>query len=85
MLAIDDVLELLKNGRWHDVSEVVKKSRLHESKVEKILRFLTEYKFITLNNEQKKARLTPTMLKFLREIERPKKKKRQVVKRPLRS
>ncbi|MDH5437286.1 MAG: hypothetical protein OEX76_00105 [Candidatus Bathyarchaeota archaeon] len=69
MSAIDDILELLKNGRWHDVREVVKKSRLHESKVETILSFLAEYKFIALNKEQQKAKLNPTMLKFLKEVQ----------------
>ena len=74
MSAIDDVLELLKNGRWHDVREVVKMSRLHESKVEIVLGFLAEYKFIALNKEQQKAKLNPTMLKFLKEIQRLNKK-----------
>ena len=69
MSAIDDVLELLKNGRWHDVREVVKMSRLHESKVETILSFLADYKFIALNKEQQKAKLNPTMLKFLKEVQ----------------
>ena len=74
MPAIDDILELLEDGKWHNVSDAVKKSRLRESKVEIILGFLAEYKFITLNKEQQKAKLTPTMLKFLKEIQRFKKK-----------
>ncbi len=74
MPAIDDILELLEDGKWHNVSEAVKKYSLHESKVEIILGFLAEYKFITLNKEQQKAKLTPTMLKFLEEIQRFKKK-----------
>lgn len=74
MSAIDDVLELLEDGGWHDVKEAVNKSRLHESKIEKILSFLAEYKFISLNNEQQKAKLAPKMLKFLKEIQRFKKK-----------
>lgn len=74
MPAIDDILELLEDGKWHNVSEAVKKSRLRESKVEIILGFLAEYKFITLNKEQQKAKLTPTMLKFLEEIQRFEKK-----------
>ena len=72
--AIDDILELLKDGRWHNVREAVERSGLHESKVEKILSFLAEYKFIALNKEQQEAKLTPTMLKFLKEIQRTNKK-----------
>jgi len=73
--SIDDILELLEDGKWHDVRETVKKSKLHESKVEVILSFLAEYKFITLNKEQQKAKLTTSMLKFLKETQRFKKKK----------
>lgn len=71
---MDDVLELLEDGEWHEVREAVKKSRLHESKVELILGFLAEYKFINLNKEQRKAKLTPPMVKFLKETRRSKKK-----------
>lgn len=76
MPAIDDIIELLEDGKWHDVREAVKKSRLHESKVEVVLGFLAEYKFITLNKEQQKAKLTSTMLKFLKETQHFKKKMR---------
>jgi len=71
--AIDDILELLEDGKWHDVRETINKSKLHESKVDKVLGFLAEYKFITLNKEQQKAKLTPPMLKFIKEIQRFKK------------
>ncbi|UCE16019.1 MAG: hypothetical protein JSV12_09270 [Candidatus Bathyarchaeota archaeon] len=74
MSTIDYILELLEDGAWHDVREAVDKSKLHESKVEKILGFLAEYKFISLNKEQQKAKLTPKMCKFLKEIQRFKKK-----------
>ncbi len=69
MSAIDGILELLDDGKWHDVTEAVKKYSLHEPKVEIILRFLAEYKFIILNKEQKKAKLTPRMLKFVKETQ----------------
>lgn len=69
MSAIDAILELLEDGRWHNVREAVKRSRLNEPEVDAILGFLVEYKFIALNKEQQKAKLTPTMLKFLKEID----------------
>lgn len=74
MPAIDDILDLLEDGRWHDIREAIKKSRLNESKVETILGFLANYRFITLNKKQQKVKLTPTMLKFLKEIQHFKKK-----------
>ncbi len=69
MPAIDDILELLEDGKWHNVSEAVKKYSLHESKVEIILGFLAEYKLIILNKKQQKAKLTPRMLKFFKETQ----------------
>jgi len=74
--AIDEILELLEDGKWHDIKEVIKKSNLQEFKVEMIYGFLAEYAFIDFNKEQQKAKLTPTTLKFIREIRRIEKEKR---------
>jgi predicted transcriptional regulator len=71
---IDEILELLEDGKWHDIKEVMEKSNLQEFKVEMIYAFLTEYTFIDFNKEQKKAKLTPATLKFLRETWRVKKR-----------
>lgn len=76
MSAIDEILELLEDGKWHDIKEVIKKSNLQEFKVEMIYGFLAEYAFIDFNKEQQKAKLTPTTLKFIREIRRIEKEKR---------
>lgn len=70
MPAIDAILELLEDGGWHDLRDTAKKSKLHEFKVEMILIFLADYNFIDLDKEQQKAKLTPAMLTFLREIRR---------------
>ena len=76
MSAIDEILELLEDGKWHDIKEVIKKSNLQEFKVEMIYGFLAEYAFIDFNKEQQKVKLTPTTLKFIREIRRIEKEKR---------
>ncbi|RLI47219.1 hypothetical protein DRO69_01190 [Candidatus Bathyarchaeota archaeon] len=76
MSAIDEIFELLEDGRWHDIKEAMAKSNLQEFKVEMIYGFLAEYAFIDFNNEQKKAKLTPTTLKFIREIRRIEKGRR---------
>jgi predicted transcriptional regulator len=74
--AIDKILEVLEDGKWHDIKEAIKKSNLQEFKVEMIYGFLAEYAFIDFNKEQQKAKLTPTTLKFIREIRRIEKEKR---------
>ena len=73
MPAIDEILDLLDDGQWHDIKEATVKFNLQEFKVEMIYSFLAEYAFIDFNKEQQKAKLTPTTLKFLREIRRIKK------------
>jgi len=70
---VDKILELLEDGKWHDIKEIREKSNLQEFTVEMIYGFLAEYAFIDFNKEQQKAKLTPATLKFLREIRRIKK------------
>jgi predicted transcriptional regulator len=72
--AIDEILDLLEDGKWHGIKEAMVKSDLQEFKVEMIYGFLAEYAFIDFNKEQQKAKLTPVTLEFLREIRRINKK-----------
>lgn len=74
MSTLDDILELLEDGKWHDLKETTEKHRLSKSKLEMILGFLAQYKFIILNKERQKAKLNPTMLKFIKETEMLEKK-----------
>jgi len=66
---IDHILELLKDGKWHEIKEIAEKTRLHEFKAELITSFLAEYNFIELNTKEKKIRATPSLLIFLKEIQ----------------
>ena len=70
MLVIDEILDLLKDGKWHTMNEVMEKSRLNEFKAETVMSFLAEYSFIQQDKEHKKARLTPPTLDFLESIQR---------------
>jgi len=65
---ISRILELLEDGKWHDLEEIVEKSRIYEFKLEMIKNFLTEYKFIMLDEERRKVKLTPPTFKFFRKI-----------------
>ncbi len=69
MLAIDKVLELLRNGQWHNIREIAEKTRMHEFKVELITSFLVEYDFLELDKEEKKIKLSPQLQLFLNKIE----------------
>jgi len=68
--AIDEILWLLKDGKWHNLREIIKKCSSPESKVKMAISFLWEYDFIQLNENGRKTKLRPLMLKFINEIQR---------------
>jgi len=70
VLVVDEILKLLEDGEWHDLNEIIEKSRLRKFKAEVITNFLAEYAFIQLDKERQRARLTPPALSFLEEIQR---------------
>jgi DNA-binding IclR family transcriptional regulator len=65
---IDEILDVLKNGKWHDLKEISEKTQLHGLEVELLTNFLAEYDFIKLNKKENKTRLTSSLLDFLRKI-----------------
>lgn len=68
--AFDEILWLLKDGKWHDLKKIIEKGSLSKSKVEMVVSFLWEYNFVQLNENGRKARLGPRILKFIDEIQR---------------
>jgi len=69
LLAIDEILDLLKNGEWHGIKEIADKVQLREFKAELITSFLAEYDFLELDKKERKIKLSPQMLLFLKKIE----------------
>ena len=70
MSAIDEILCLLKDGEWHDLKEITKKVALPKYKAEMAVSFLGEYDFIQLNENIRRVKLQPLILKFIEEIQR---------------
>jgi hypothetical protein len=70
MSAIDEILWLLKDGKWHDLEEITKKLALPKIKAELAVSFLAEYDFIQLNKNDGRAKLQPSTLEFIEEIQR---------------
>jgi DNA-binding IclR family transcriptional regulator len=66
MSTIDQVLELLKDGNWHKLSEIAKQFGLQQPKLEAIVNFLAEYEFIHVDKDEQKAKLTHPVVKFLK-------------------
>lgn len=69
MLAIDEILEVLRNGKWHDLKEVTEKTGLHEVKVKLITSFLAEYDFVQRDPTSSMVKLAPQLRSFLKKIQ----------------
>lgn len=69
MSTIDDVIMLLKDGKWHDIQEVTETISLPKPKAEMVISFLSEYDFIQ-QEDGKKIRLQASMLEFIEGIQR---------------
>jgi len=65
---INELLELLEDDGWHDLSQVAERMRLHEFRVELMVSFLAEYEFVSLDKEGRRIRLAPSVLRFLKKI-----------------
>ncbi|MGQ9460195.1 MAG: hypothetical protein ACUVRA_03065 [Candidatus Bathyarchaeaceae archaeon] len=69
MPTINDILELLEDGKWHDLNEIKKKTELHELKVKSLTKFLAQYNLIKLDKDGKRAKLDPLIQDFLKKIQ----------------
>ena len=67
--AIDKILRLLKDGKWHNLGEIIEKCSSPKPKAKMAVSFLWEYDFIELNENGRKAKLRPLMLNFIDEIQ----------------
>lgn len=67
---IDEILWLLKDGKWHNLKETIGKCSAPESKAKMTVSFLWEYDFIELNENRQKAKLRTLTLSFIDEIQR---------------
>jgi hypothetical protein len=65
---IDNVLELLEDGRWHDLNDIRKKTELPDLKLKSIIKFLAQYNFIELDKDGKKAKIDSSIQDFLNKI-----------------
>ena len=62
---LDEILEPLKDGKWHTLREIYREVGLSEDKLQEIMRFFAEYKFVQLDEKRERAKLTPPVMAFL--------------------
>jgi len=64
MSAIDEVVDLLKNGEWHNLQDLAENLKLDEEKLQRIIQFLKSLDLIKLDEKQQRAQIN-TALKQL--------------------
>ena len=68
MPTVEDILELLENGKWHDLKEIGEKIQLSDLEVESVTKFLAQHDFISLDEEEKRAKIDLSTRHFLERI-----------------
>jgi hypothetical protein len=66
---IDSILNMLSDGSWHSIKEVLEHSGCSEVKTVMIIKFLSRFGFAHLSKNEKQVKLSPPMFKFMSEIE----------------
>ena len=70
MSTIDEILWLLKDGKWHDLEEIAETAEIPKVKVEMVVNFLGEYDFIQINKDLNKVKIKQSIIEFFNEIQR---------------
>ncbi len=63
--SISKILELLDDGEWHSLEEMLRKTGLGRENLKKAVEFLANYNFIVVNEHGGKVRLSDVFLKTL--------------------
>ncbi len=59
------ILELLSDGRWHGVEELLSRAELNEQKVEEVTGFLSKYDFVKVDKKNKRVKINRDFRKLL--------------------
>lgn len=59
------ILELLSDGKWHGIEDLLSGAGLSEQKLQEITGFLGEYGFIEVDEENKKVKVNRDFRKLI--------------------
>jgi DNA-binding IclR family transcriptional regulator len=59
------ILEMLGDGKWHEIEELQLRLGLNEHKVEEITTFLNKYGFVKIDKERGKVKINRNFQKLL--------------------
>lgn len=69
LLEIDKVVDVLNDGKWHLITEIMGKCNLSMTEVKSVLRFLLEYEFVEISMDGRKVKIATSLQKFLLKVE----------------
>jgi hypothetical protein len=67
---LEPILMTLRDGCWHSFEEAQEYSGYYELKTAIIIEFLSKFGFVVLRKKKKEVKLSPSMVKFITEIEK---------------
>ena len=67
MSKLDEFLELLKDGTWHNLTSIAETLKLTQGKLEKTTETLAKQDLIRYNPEAKKVKISPEWIALLGE------------------
>lgn len=59
------ILEMLGDGKWHEIEELQLRLGLNEHKVQEITTFLNKYDFVKIDKEHEKVKINRNFQKLL--------------------
>jgi hypothetical protein len=62
---ITKTLDLLGDGKWHDLDEMQTKMELTQFQVKEIIAFLSEYGFVKTSKDEMRAKVSRNLQEFL--------------------
>jgi DNA-binding IclR family transcriptional regulator len=64
----ETIIQLLENGKWHNLSDIEQETQINRNKVEAITAFLANYNFVKLDEKRQKVKLDNPTTKFFKKI-----------------
>lgn len=68
MELVNGIFDLLRDGKWHNLTEMSESSGLQDFMLEMVTDFLAEYDFVELDKSKRKVRLAESVIDFLKRI-----------------
>jgi len=64
------IIWLLRDGKWHNIKEIIQFSQGTKFKTLTVLKFLWKFDFVDINKKEKKVRLCSPALEFMHKSEK---------------